>query len=369
MRKAVKSFNLEICDEVRFLNMVPMYGNCQVGSKSFETLKQHFLASAAKKECPMVALIGKCAAMNHGCPAPNPNHVLTSRVLTAHRRRACSPRMERSKAGDACPLPEGAAWCEVRLKNMAPYWMAVYDWSAKSDWVSRNICEAGYWDSHDLASFGSPGQMLDIGGNIGYFSIAMASAGWNVSTFEPMTPNQQMIKATLCRNPHLKSKVNLIPFGLGTKTEECDMVAPSSNLGDGHVQCGDDIASGFGSDPTAANFIGKYDVVKIGHFSIRRLDQILASYAINKVDFVKIDVEGYESQVLAGAPLFLTQYQPRLFKLEVWKNSFGFNGTHFLNQFADAGYKFYSDTECTVPDDTSRLVNVGLWEGFARSGK
>jgi len=244
--------------------------------------------------------------------------------------------------------------------------MAVYDNQEKPDRVSMSVCASGSWDQDDPSQFGVPGNMLDIGTNIGYFSLMLAQGGWNVTSFEPMATNLALLNASLCQNPGLAARIKLLPFGLGPNPEECKMVAPANNLGDGHVQCGIDLASGFSADPNSNAFIGRFNVQEIGSFSIRRLDQLLLEHAVTKVDFVKIDVEGYESQVLAGAPLFLSQYQPRLNKLEVWNASFGYNGTHFLNQYEAAGYKFFNDTSCTVPMNAQQLVVAhGLWEGFA----
>jgi len=279
-----------------------------------------------------------------------------------------------SQHQDPCPLPQGAIWCEVRLDGLAPFQMAVYDYTKKSDWVSQNICTKGFWDddtdpaSRNLALFGQPGHMLDIGGNIGYFSLIMAHAGWNVTTFEPMAPNLAMLNASLCLNPQLAARVKVVPTGLGPKPQDCKMVSPSNNLGDGHVQCGDDLASGFSADPSSPAYIGKFNVVQIGQFKIQRLDQLLLQHAVTKVDLVKIDVEGYESQVLASAPKFLEQYHPRVMKLEVWNASFGYSGTDFLQKVEAAGYKFFSDAPCTVPTDAKASVLHGLWEGFACPG-
>lgn len=268
-----------------------------------------------------------------------------------------------------CVLPPQATWCQVHLKNLPPYWMAVYDVKQKSDVVSSSVCTLGNWDQSDPAEFGVPGQAVDIGANIGYFSLMLAHGGWNVTSFEPMAPNLALLNASLCQNPHLASRVKVLPFGLGPKTERCFMVAPADNLGDGHVQCGTDLASGFNLDPKSSAYIGKYNVQVIGQFTIRRLDQLLLENAISKVDFVKIDCEGYESQVLAGAPTFLSQYQPRLHKLEVWNASFGFSGTHFLNRYTSAGYKFFEDPKCTIPSSAEvKVVAGGLWEGFACKG-
>jgi len=268
-----------------------------------------------------------------------------------------------------CPLPQGAKWCEVHPDNLPSYWMAVYDPAVKKCAVSNKVCTEGFWEEKDPSQFGKPGHMLDIGGNIGYVSLLMAHGGWTTTTFEPMAPNLAILNASLCQNPHLAARVNVIPNGLGPKPQKCKMVSPAKNVGDGHVQCGDDIASGFSTDPRRTDFIGKFDVKVIGEFSIQRLDQLLQQHAVDKVDFVKIDVEGYESQVLASAPNLLSQYHPRVFKLEVWNTSFGYSGTHFLEQFEKSGYHFFTDSKCTKPQDAkSYVVQHGLWMGFSCKG-
>jgi FkbM family methyltransferase len=287
---------------------------------------------------------------------------LTTRSLTDV---PTDPAMQSDPSGGHCPLPNGAKWCEVRLQNQPPYWMAVYNFEEKPDVVSRSVCSTGFWDHKDTSQFGKPGHMLDIGTNIGYFSLMLAQGGWNVTSFEPMAANLAILNASLCQNPLLAARIKVLPFGLGPNPQECKMVAPADNLGDGHAQCGTDLASGFSNDPTRHDYIGNYNVQEVGSFSIRRLDQLLQENAVTTVDFVKIDVEGYESQVLAGAPTLLSKYQPRLNKLEAWNKSFGYNGTHFLHQFEDAGYNFFSDTSCTVPSDAQTLVLGGVWEGFA----
>ena len=120
-----------------------------------------------------------------------------------------------------------------------------------------------------MSEFGAPGNMLDIGGNVGYHTFAFASAGWSVNTFEPMAPNLALIQATMCRNPELASKIRLNQHGLGTKSETCKMMSPIHNVGDGHVKCGE-------QQPPEG-----FQVV--GDFSIRRLDEVLSEQQITRV--------------------------------------------------------------------------------------
>jgi len=233
--------------------------------------------------------------------------------------------------------------------------MAVYESGAgevalSQDWVSWNICHNGFWEDQDMAVFGAPGNMLDIGGNIGYHTFAFAHAGWTVNSFEPMAPNLALQQATICANPSFKEKVNIHPHGLGTSPQTCQMVAPKDNVGDGFTKCG---AEGEAPAPEI-----KFKV--IGTFNLKRLDGVLQeeAAAFSKIDLVKIDVEGYEAQVFAGAPNFLAQFRPRLIKSEVWGTMTGSTGVAYLSMFENAGYKIFKDTACTVPTDKAAIGDV-----------
>lgn len=248
-----------------------------------------------------------------------------------------------------CQLPPGAKFCQVRLQNLPPYLMAVYDGNGvNQDWVSKNICDNGFWEEQEMSAFGAPGQMMDIGGNIGYHTFAFAQAGWNVVTFEPMAPNLAMIDATMCQNPGLAAKIRLNRHGLGTANQTCQMVAPKDNVGDGFTLCGNP-----GEQERPAD---KFK--QIGTFEVRRLDEVLQQQGVKAVDLVKIDVEGYEYQVFAGAPNFLAQYKPRLIKSELWVTMVGSRGDNYLSMFEAQGYKFFTDNNCLTPIDAKNEVNT-----------
>lgn len=250
---------------------------------------------------------------------------------------------------EKCPLPRGAVWCETHLKDLPSFWMAVYDWDVAEDWVSYNICHEGYWEEQDMSEFGTPGHMLDIGGNIGFYAFAFAQAGWTVTTFEPMETNTALMNATLCRNPDLAQRVRLNAFGLGATTHQCRMMSPQSNVGDGFTRC-DDEEEGTVLQENENTF------KEVGHFIVRRLDEVLLEQGITHVDLVKIDVEGHESQVFAGAPNFLEQYRPRLIKSEAWQFMVGSTGPtsgyDYLAMFERAGYKAFDDNKCQKAIDS-----------------
>jgi FkbM family methyltransferase len=246
-------------------------------------------------------------------------------------------------------LPEGAVWCEVRLKNLPPYWMAVYDWNIHEDWVSYNICQKGYWEENDIEQFGPPGHLLDIGGNIGYSAFAFAAAGWAVTTFEPMLPNLLLMNASVLQNPDLAKRISVNWFGLGPKNQDCEMMAPKDNVGDGFTRCG---SGPMGNADAVRPVLDPGFEIK-GAFKNRRLDEVLLEQNISAVDMVKIDVEGYEYQVFTGAPNFLSAYRPRIVKTEVWPWLNGeeavVSGGDYLRIFTSAGYQVFQDAQCKVP--------------------
>jgi FkbM family methyltransferase len=296
-----------------------------------------------------LSLLAEASVCEDEACSSSPQHVSGVSMLQMKRQDPSAPNPQ-------CPLPAGAKWCQVQLQGLEPYWMAAYDTTAKQDFVSMKVCAEGHWENDAMADFGTPGHMLDIGGNIGYFSFAFAQAGWTVTTFEPMVPNLAMINATLCQNPALAAKIRVNAMGLGEKSQICKMFADQANQGNGHTMCDDALAQS-----STVHLLPQNQLVELGQFPIRRLDEILAEQSVAKVDLIKIDVEGDQFRVFTGAPNLLAQYHPRLIKSEVWWQMIGPTGVNvpgvdYLDMFEKQGYKFYTDVKCKVPIDAKTEV-------------
>lgn len=234
--------------------------------------------------------------------------------------------------------------------------MAVY---ASNDIVSNEICRSGTWellrDAGQLEPFGKPGTALDIGGNVGYMTFVMAQAGWRVITFEPNPANVAMMSATLCRNPHLAPKVTVHAIGLGASQDRCELISSTTNIGDTVTRCGAErgqpLDRGIFKDPV-------YE--KRGEFDVRRLDDVLKEENLTNINFVKIDVEGYECQVLKGGPSLLSQYRPKLIESEVWSTLAGCSVQEYFDLFTHANYAVGHDAQCqtTARPPSHGIVNV-----------
>ncbi len=134
--------------------------------------------------------------------------------------------------------------------------------------------------------------ILDIGANIGCTAILFATLSNKVYAFEP----SQTTFAFLKKNISKSGRKNVFPqnLGLGAEPGESTLTfAPSNRSG------------GFVSNQTQAS-VG-HTVEKI---VIRQLDEVVNSLNLQRIDFIKIDVEGFEGHVLRGARQTLSSNRP-----------------------------------------------------------
>lgn len=218
----------------------------------------------------------------------------------------------------------------VQIPQVKPYWLAVY---AAHDYLSNEVLARHTWEGFHPEDFGIPGHAVDIGANLGFFSFALAKSGWNVTSFEPMRENQALFKANLCANPDVVEQIDLHEVGLGDANKHCYLVAPTWNMGDGYVSCGND------TNPVIRPYGGQFDI-KVFDEEMHKL-----KFVQHKVDFVKIDVEGYECHVFKGAKKLLAQ-KPRLIRTEMKGHMADCNPFEYVQIFLDASYKVKTDAKC-----------------------
>lgn len=134
---------------------------------------------------------------------------------------------------------------------------------------------------------------LDIGANVGHHTLYLASFCSEVHAFEPFAPLAKSIRDKVERNS--LSGVHVHPLGLGDSDVELPYFAPADhNIGNGTF--------------VAANapHPGAPDCM----LSVRQGDRYIESLLLRRVDLIKIDVEGFELEVLAGVRQTLRQYRP-----------------------------------------------------------
>lgn len=128
--------------------------------------------------------------------------------------------------------------------------------------------------------------LLDIGANLGVFSLAAAAFGYPVRAFEALPRNAQAIYQTLCWNPQLQERVTLFPYALGEEEVACRVMSLPNNIANGNLVCSDD------------QLAQHKDMQTRGVAYTVRLGDYLAGV---RSDVLKIDVEGFEPHVLNSA--------------------------------------------------------------------
>lgn len=134
--------------------------------------------------------------------------------------------------------------------------------------------------------------ILDIGANIGCTAILFGELSKNVYAFEPSPTTFSYLEKNISNSG--RNNVFLQNIGLGAESSESTLTFSPSNR-----------SGGFVSNQTQAS--AGHTIEKI---VIRQLDEVVSSLDLQDIDFIKIDVEGFEGHVLRGATKTLSSNRP-----------------------------------------------------------
>ncbi len=270
------------------------------------------------------------------------------RVLNVFRRLLMIPFLESFLAGNTSGLPPDHWICKF-VPNPYQYEPGSFRILERngirmqvdvSDYIGHYIY-FGFEDPsyRTLFSLCSPtSHVLDIGANIGWTALRLAGIAreGRVIGFEPDPMNFDQCHSNVERND-LKN-IQVYPLALGDRAGSASMeVRTPSNRGGNRI-------SPAGTEP------GKM-------VEVMRLDDFLSAHPLDRVDLIKMDVEGFELHVLRGAEKTLRQFKPSLF-IEVDDNNLRDQGdsapllVRFLEQL---GYVNILHAESSQP--VSSLMN------------
>ena len=142
--------------------------------------------------------------------------------------------------------------------------------------------------------------VYDVGGHIGLITMFFArkvGATGNVVTFEPNPQNYAAILDHINLNGF--ANVNVLQMGLGSKRETLEFVVTGS-------------ARGSASPEKQKQYLGQKDGQVI-YIEVDTLDNQIRANKLPKPDFVKIDVEGLEIDVLRGMTQTISNHRPEIF--------------------------------------------------------
>ena len=155
--------------------------------------------------------------------------------------------------------------------------------------------------------------ILDVGANIGnhtiYWLKQSPKKAKYIYAFEVIDDTFKICKKNIELNK-LTDKTTLFNFGLGASNTRASI--------DTKLEVEMDKVLGVHTTGSTS-----MDEDKNGNFVIKKLDDI--KFKHNKIDFVKIDVEGMEVDVIKGGMNFFKKYKPTIW-VEIWdendRNSF-----------------------------------------------
>jgi FkbM family methyltransferase len=136
--------------------------------------------------------------------------------------------------------------------------------------------------------------VIDVGANIGWTALRLArkAVKGKVYGFEPDPYNQERCQENVKRNTFDNLEVFSTALGNMESTVRMELRTPSNR----------------GGNRIAPGGLGGSTLVPL-----IRMDQAAPVNSLEKIDLIKIDVEGYELQVLRGASGVLRKHKPILF--------------------------------------------------------
>jgi FkbM family methyltransferase len=199
------------------------------------------------------------------------------RNLAGHLRRMADDERIRSVAVTYGTLDYPKAAVQLRL-------------TSKQEFHRLRSCQKEPWTVRWIEEYLRPGDVLyDVGANVGAYTLlaAVAVPEARVVSFEPGPANF----AALCANVELNAvgeRVIVVPLALG------DRPGSARLAGDGTVP---------GASPALDSASGSQESVTV---LVDRLDDIVQRFGLPAPDHLKLDVDGSEPEVLAGAERVLT---------------------------------------------------------------
>lgn len=180
-------------------------------------------------------------------------------------------------------------------------------------------------------------EFLDIGANMGYYSLAASKINpkITVQSFEP----QPKVFSTLLRNlslNNLSDRINAHNYGLGVSESRMTMFIPRF--------------TGTGG-ASFANLHENEGLPQEVEVEVKMLDSYLEEYS--HPDLIKIDVEGYEFEVISGGMGIIMKSKPTIIAelLRKWMKPFDRQPQEVVDVLAEVGYIMYAISE-------NKLINI-----------
>lgn len=207
---------------------------------------------------------------------------------------------------------------EIKELNIGDIKFSIF----QNDWVGQSIVRDNVWESHIhnfiKAHITQDDVFVDIGSNYGWHSIFSSLKCNQVYSFEP----QKVLYDLQLKNIKVNSITNVTAYNLGlgdvnefANLNKIDYSKESLNIGD----------------------------LSIGTSGERVEIRSLDSFNLPRVDWVKIDIQGYEIKCLTGAIKTIQKHRPYLI-IEVENHQlrrFNYSSADLFKLLKEINYNIY----------------------------
>ena len=186
------------------------------------------------------------------------------------------------------------------------------------DKLSDRVRQEGHWlDCDDLprlwksVSSSKGGLFVDVGANIGSCTLVMLAHGVPTVAFEPLPANRFYLTQSVRKNEaHFTGLLSLHPVALGSKSGIVPLFTSPGNAGNTVLE------RSIGDDANDARRMRRQAA------RVKTLDHVLWPGGLRSapppiIPLMKLDAQGYEEQVLRGAPRLLGARAIRTIKMEL----------------------------------------------------
>jgi FkbM family methyltransferase len=207
----------------------------------------------------------------------------------------------------------------------------------------------------------SDGILLDIGSNIGTFSIPLALENKfrQIHAFEPAPRNFDLLSQNIARN-HVEGKVIPHPYAIGNANTRLPFELSPENFGDHRVRF----------EPAREGLLGETGrhTIEVECFS---MNNVLEKEAIDleNVKMIKADTQGAEGQIMKGASKIFEKKIPWI--IELWPYGLSRAGTtkqeildilfrNFVSFFRLEANNWYEEHKIFEIEQTFDRLNTGF---------
>ena len=221
----------------------------------------------------------------------------------------------------------------------------------ENDLIGSFMLRHGFWEKHlyDIYTkfITSESIIIDAGANVGFHTIHFAKSGKQVYAFEPQSVIFNLLSTNILLNG-VSDKVKQYRLGLSDKETKLYMESESK-----HMQT--DVVCNFGGRGLTKDLSDSEEV------NLIKWDDEFSH--INKVDFIKMDIQGSEIFALKGMENILIKNKPWMM-LENYDNE---NDKPVIDYLLSLGYTIYRPMSHFNNEDCICVHNHSNIEDFLKS--